>query len=339
MLNKLPLISIILPVYNGEAYLSKAIDSILNQSFLNWELIIVNDCSTDQSLDIAKRYKEIDSRISIVENEINKKLPFSLNAGFLVAQGDYITWTSDDNVLKNNWLNVLLNTLEQTKSDFVFSYYDIIDSDGIKVKEQPVGFVNELLFQNIIGPSFLGKASLFKDNLYDVDLFRIEDYAFWLTNLPFIKCHRVVESLYKYRVHGSSLTTAISSTGGFKHDLVEKMFSRLQLTYNYTKITKEFLILNHLSKQQAAQYLFQNSSILTRNIGKIHNDIYKQSVGSNFKHHIKHYEKLLDYLEITKVFHVKFNILKAYSVNPITLKWFMIYGLKRMKRLIVKKHT
>ena len=89
--------SIVLPTYNGEEFLSNSIESVINQTFQDWELIIVNDCSTDNSLSIAEEYFKKDNRIRIINNAENKKLPESLNIGFREAKGDYFTWTSDDN--------------------------------------------------------------------------------------------------------------------------------------------------------------------------------------------------------------------------------------------------
>ena len=76
------LISIVLPVYNGEKYLRESIDSVLNQTYRNWELIIVDDCSTDSSAKIAKEYTNKDKRIYYYRNENNLRLPRNLNKGF-----------------------------------------------------------------------------------------------------------------------------------------------------------------------------------------------------------------------------------------------------------------
>ena len=80
------LISIVLPVYNGEAYLADSIESILRQTYENWELIIVNDCSTDHTLEIAESYQKRDPRIRVFSNERNLKLPHTLNAGYAEAR-------------------------------------------------------------------------------------------------------------------------------------------------------------------------------------------------------------------------------------------------------------
>ena len=87
----MPKISIVLPTFNGERYLKSSIHSILSQTFPDWELIIVDDCSTDGTADIIKRYAQSDSRIRVIRNEKNQKLPGSLNIGFSVAKGEYLT--------------------------------------------------------------------------------------------------------------------------------------------------------------------------------------------------------------------------------------------------------
>ena len=94
----MPKISIILPTYNGQLYIREAIESVIKQIFKDWELIIVDDCSSDNTLDIIKEYEKLDSRIRVIHNEVNKKLPASLNIGFSYAKGEYFTWTSDDNL-------------------------------------------------------------------------------------------------------------------------------------------------------------------------------------------------------------------------------------------------
>ena len=83
-------VSVVMPVYNGEKYLKQSIESVIQQSYKDWELIIVNDCSTDRSRDIMQSYVEVDSRIRIVDNSNNLKLPMSLNAGFREARGEYL---------------------------------------------------------------------------------------------------------------------------------------------------------------------------------------------------------------------------------------------------------
>ena len=87
----IPKISVILPTYNGERWLAESIKSVIDQTEHNWELIIVNDCSKDNTLKIAQSFAERDKRIFVISNEVNKKLPATLNIGFSYAKGKYLT--------------------------------------------------------------------------------------------------------------------------------------------------------------------------------------------------------------------------------------------------------
>ena len=117
-----PNVSIILPVYNGARYLAQAIDSCLNQTYRNIELIIVDDCSTDETPAIVRSYT--DPRIRYVRNKTNRRLPQSLNIGFALATGEYLTWTSDDNEFLPHAIETMLKILMEDKAvDFVYSDY------------------------------------------------------------------------------------------------------------------------------------------------------------------------------------------------------------------------
>jgi len=125
-----PLVSIILPVFNGEIYLNKAIESCLNQTYSNIELIIVNDCSTDSSMSIAMTYGKIDNRIKIINNIENKKLPASLNVGHAAAKGAFLTWTSHDNIYEINAIEELMKIILSSEVDIVYSDFTLIDAMG-----------------------------------------------------------------------------------------------------------------------------------------------------------------------------------------------------------------
>ena len=127
----MPKVSIVLPTYNGEKYIRESIDSILNQTFTDWELIIVNDCSTDNTVNIIQEYAEKDKRIKIINNKKNEKLPNSLNIGFREAIGEYLTWTSDDNVYLNRAIEEMVKFLEENlEYQMVCARMDFIDKNG-----------------------------------------------------------------------------------------------------------------------------------------------------------------------------------------------------------------
>lgn len=211
-MENIKLVSIILPVFNGEKYLSESIESCLKQTYQNVELIIVNDCSTDQTLAIAQKYASIDNRIKIITNSENKKLPASLNIGHREASGDYFTWTSDDNLYEFDAIETLLNVLVENKVDIVYSNIFLIDQTGKgKIERNFVSFEN-VLFGNYIGSCFLYHKGVFERNLgYNENLFLVEDYDFWLRAITHSVYFQLRRNLYCYRKHAESLTSQITS--------------------------------------------------------------------------------------------------------------------------------
>ncbi|NLG52731.1 MAG: glycosyltransferase, partial [Clostridiales bacterium] len=124
-------ISVVLPVYNGEKYLRESIQSVINQTYSNWELIIVDDASTDSSPDIIREFAKTDNRIRFITNPTNQKLPESLNIGFRQASGEYLTWTSDDNLYAGDAFKIMAEALdEEPEYGMVFCDISYIDENG-----------------------------------------------------------------------------------------------------------------------------------------------------------------------------------------------------------------
>lgn len=206
------MISIVLPSFNGEKYIEQSIRSIINQSYKNWELIIVDDCSSDNTGIIAEQYAKRDMRIRVIHNLTNKKLPMSLNIGFAEARGDFFTWTSDDNAYEKNALKNMLTMLKEQKTDFIFADYMVIDPDDYILFSVKTGPVEELLLRNCIGACFLYKKEIHNKLIgYDTNKFLVEDYDFWLRAYRKYKFFHLEKKLYFYRYHNTSLTTQKSN--------------------------------------------------------------------------------------------------------------------------------
>ena len=118
-----------MPIYNGEKYMRQSIESVINQTYKNWELIIIDDCSTDNTPEIAKEYAEKDNRIKCYRNETNLKLPRGLNRGFSLSKGEYLTWTSDDNLYLPTALERMVSMIATEKVEFVFATCDVINEN------------------------------------------------------------------------------------------------------------------------------------------------------------------------------------------------------------------
>lgn len=225
-------VTIVLPVYNGEKFVSKAINSIINQTYSNWELIIVNDCSTDNSLAICKEYEKKDDRIRLYSNKVNLKLPKSLNVGFSHAKGDYYTWTSDDNIMRENALEVMTKALENSNEvDMVYSDYWNIDAMGKKISICRLQQPNKIVESNVCGPCFLYKASIAKIiGEYDENLFLAEDYEYWMRIYIYGKMLHIDNILYYYRRHDMSLTSKKKDTINYQtYKALEKNFMQLYI--------------------------------------------------------------------------------------------------------------
>ncbi|MCC8358524.1 glycosyltransferase family 2 protein [Salinimicrobium sediminilitoris] len=204
------LISIILPVFNGERYLDQSIQSCLDQTYNNFELIIVNDCSTDNSLKIAESFKNFDGRIKIISNERNRKLPASLNIGHKAAKGEFYTWTSHDNIYENNAIEKLLEGIIKHNVDIVYADLNIIESNGSLRKSINPGDYTRLLFGNSIGAVFLYRKEVFYRNKgYDEKLHSIEDYDFWLRACEHSDFYHIHQVLYNYRIHDLTLSSKL----------------------------------------------------------------------------------------------------------------------------------
>ena len=125
-------ISIIVPVYNSEKYLSRCIDSILNQTMKDFELILINDGSTDNSLSILKNYELKDSRIRVIDQK-NVGVSKTRNKGIKLANGDYITFIDNDDTIKSDYLEKFLSFIGDY--DMVIGGYQRVDSNGNIISE------------------------------------------------------------------------------------------------------------------------------------------------------------------------------------------------------------
>jgi glycosyltransferase involved in cell wall biosynthesis len=255
-----PAVSIVLPTYNGSKYIRASIESCLIQTFRDFELIIVNDCSTDNTAEIIEEYVLKDDRVKVIHNAFNKKLPLSLNTGFDVAKGKYHTWTSDDNYYAPNALETLFEILERDKTmAFVYADYTIINDRNEITGKRTFGNINEKFFQGC-SACFLYRAEVYKaNNGYNPSAFLIEDYDFFLraflqSKVLYINRH----DLYYYREHESSLTSLQSdAVNDIAKIMVERQMSRLEQKLPPKELAllfRKFAVYNAVQKNNSRKY-------------------------------------------------------------------------------------
>ncbi|WP_367773695.1 glycosyltransferase [Flavobacterium sp. WC2421] len=288
-LKNAPLVSIILPVYNGEKFLEESIESCLNQSYQNIELIIVYDISTDNSLEIIRNYASRDSRITIITNFKKKNLPEGLNIGHNKAKGEFLTWTSDDNIYEVNAIELLLKTLLEENVDIAYGDMEIIDHNGQKVRDFVFLDFENIIFRNYIGNCFLYKKDVFERNKgYNENCFLVEDYDFWLRAISHSRFYQLRKKLYQYRKHDSSLTHQIAFNDEKKeiwNESVIKMYDSfsnafmekdhliirefLSKSLNYQKMPFEWIVknervINLFKKNLSMNGNFQNKNAIEK---------------------------------------------------------------------------
>lgn len=207
---KQPFISVGIPIYNAEKYLPLAIQSIINQSYQNWELILIDDGSTDDSLQIAKSFEAKDKRIRVISDGQNKKLPYRLNQIIGEAKYDYIMRMDADDMIHPKKIEIQIEFLIKNPQ------YDLVSTGLVSINKnhKAYGYRNfsqthtefrELkMSYPIVHASIMAKTSWYKRNKYRLDYPRCEDYELWCrTSLKNdLKIAILPNLLYYYREEG-----------------------------------------------------------------------------------------------------------------------------------------
>ena len=177
------LISIVMPNYNGRRFVEQAIDSVLNQTYQNFELIVVDDCSNDDSLSLIEHKAQSDNRIRVIALEHNAGVANARNVGIKEAKGEYIALLDNDDLWTEDKLERQL-ALAQKGADIVYCSYDFIDEENNSIKKpfivsQETNF-NKMLASSVIScsTSFI-KTELMQAHPFNSDFYH-EDYVLWM---------------------------------------------------------------------------------------------------------------------------------------------------------------
>ena len=194
-----------MPAYNSEKYIAQAIGSVLNQNYTNWELIIINDCSTDNTEQIIKSYQKKDRRIKLINLTQNRGVANARNIGIRNAEGKYIAFLDADDIWQKEKLYKQIQLLESTNTDITYTAYMMIDDTGKKIKERRIKeilYLKDLLKENsIIFSSVVCKKESI-ENKHFISEWYHEDYVFLLDFAKEGKNFKGInESLMQYRVH------------------------------------------------------------------------------------------------------------------------------------------
>lgn len=204
------LVSVVMPAYNAEKYIAFAVDSVLNQTYGNTELIVVNDCSEDRTAEIISGFMEKDSRVRLITLSGNKGVAEARNRGITEARGKWIAFLDSDDAWDREKLDKQLLLAERKNADFLFTGSAFMDERGAPLKSflnvpEETGY-RELLKQNIIScSSVLIKRDLILNYPMDAGKNMHEDFAVWLQILKTgKKAYGVNEPLLIYRMYKTS---------------------------------------------------------------------------------------------------------------------------------------
>ena len=213
-MSRQPKVSVIMSVYNGEDYLAEAIDSVLNQSLIDWELIIINDCSSDSTGEILSKYVAQDERVKVYTNEVNLRLPSSLNKAMSYAKGKYIARMDADDICLPDRLEKQYHFMEEnpdialSSCRFMTLKNGVISSGGCGGKVDADSMKALLLVTNpILHPGIIANAKIIKELKYDKNFTCTEDMELWTRFvMAGYKVGILPEYLMIYRLHDKQIT-------------------------------------------------------------------------------------------------------------------------------------
>ncbi len=264
------LVSIGIPFYNAEKYLKEAIQSVINQSYSNWELILLDDGSTDNSLEIAHSF--IDKRIKVISDGQNKKLVRRLNELVRLSSGDLYARMDADDIMHFDRIKTQVDfLLNNTDVDVVGSSYYSIDIEnninGVKNMPPKLSTVKDVLKYGCFAhPTVMGRITWFKENLYDEKWTKMmEDFELWIRtvqksnfrniNKPLLYYRNVgVPTIRKYKSQTFNVIKVIQARDLYNIHLSDSIYYSIK---NYLKILT-YICFNFVGK---VDYLVKKRSI------------------------------------------------------------------------------
>lgn len=237
------LVSIIMPSYNTAKYICETINSVLAQTYSNWELIIVDDCSTDNTDEIVVSFLE-DKRIRYLKNEKNSGAAVSRNKALKEAKGRWIAFLDSDDLWLPEKLEKQIAFMEENGYAFTFTDYQVINAEGVKL---PYIFTapNKITKRKLYNYCYFSTITVIYDaNIVGLiqiaDIKKNNDYAMWFKAAEITDCYRFPECLSVYCKHENSISS------GNKLKLIKHHYILYREALNKSKITSVALTVNNL---------------------------------------------------------------------------------------------
>lgn len=258
-----PLVSVIIPCYNAEKYVESAVRSIMNQTYKNLEIIITDDCSSDNTFAILEKLAAEDSRIKLYKNETNLKIVKTLNKMIQFANGKYIARMDADDISLPDRVENQVEFLEKN-SDIAFcgtNAWHINENgkkNGLSCLPETNDEINKFKFYAcpFYHPTVMVRSNIYKNNLYDEDFLYAEDYELWIRFLENYKGYNLKKRFLLYRIYPmqtsrvrieeqQNKTKSIFIKYDLKQNLIfdieKKLYNHLKLSKNEEKNFNEYL--------------------------------------------------------------------------------------------------
>ncbi len=309
-----------MPVFNSEQYLKETLESVLNQKFNDWELLCVDDGSSDNSLNILNFYKQLDSRIKVIESEHSGSASGARNKALPFVNGDYIAMLDSDDKYEKDTLQLLVEKINETGADFIVFCLNFCDAKCKKVISKICGLRNsftdiisgqeafiESLDWNIAGCGAI-RSDIVKKIKYNENGMNGDELS---TRLFFLESHSVAftKAKYLYRSNYNSSTKKIS----------EKYFYTLDTILALIKIINDYNLLSNILETQKKKYfnsIMSNKIALNLNKENLSKEEYNRVL-----HYLKHHYILNKNIILTS-HRTSFN-LKNILINLLKSNWFI----------------
>lgn len=286
-------ISVIVPLYNEEKYVDKCIESILNQSFKDFEAIIIEDCSTDNSLEKAKKWSEKDDRIRLIQHEKNMGLSLTRNQGMDESVGEYIVFLDSDDWIEENHLYNLYRTITANNADVVGTGYKEYDAsynlrkDYVlfnKVTHLPTDCLERMKY--LVGSKLIATAcskmyrkSFLVDNNLRFENIYVEDVLFHFALLYHVKSYIIIPtSSYCYYMSPNSITRGSS---------IEKASNAMRIVIKFSRLIDSYIrkmpeIMENEEMRHTLRYYFAFIGIKGYVLGLMRGLNYKDFLSSMY---------------------------------------------------------
>jgi glycosyltransferase involved in cell wall biosynthesis len=327
----IPAISVVLPVYNAERFVKEAIDSVLKQTFSDFELIVIDDGSSDSSVNIVKSFS--DDRIVLVSNEVNKGLIYSLNLGLQMARGKYIVRMDADDVCFADRFQKQFDFMEVNPGVAVCGG-QMEDYDGVKkinnVEINSPKLKASLLFTCVLShPTVIMRSESIKSGnfLYDSRFPHSEDYELWSRIARKFKIANISDVILKYRFHPQQVSRVYSEVQ------IEGMKQCQKNQFDYIGLSVSNEELNLHSRISCLDFEMSEAFFVATQ-----NWLSKLLDSPNIKEHYAHYsiKSVVGdwYYNICgELLNAKISIKKNILISPLT---YRCLDISRLTKLLIK---